>query len=145
MLLMKPSLWLLILLLMKMLSIGLIIVVCFLSLFRELRVVAGLLAKCCNSSIRRRFRAYRRRTNTYALKVEGLQRASDVLHLVHNWVRPHSSPRKGITPAMAKRVISQTNPNGRIIELAPSPRFHHGIADQCRIPSVRCVRERVSI
>jgi hypothetical protein len=34
MLLMKPSLWLLILLLMKMLSIGLIIVVCFLSLFR---------------------------------------------------------------------------------------------------------------
>jgi transposase len=48
MLLMKPSLWLLMLLLMKMLSIGLIIVVCFLSLFRELRVVAGLLAKCCN-------------------------------------------------------------------------------------------------
>ena len=44
---MKPSLWLLILLLMKMLSIGLIIVVCFLSLFRELRVVTGLVANCC--------------------------------------------------------------------------------------------------
>jgi hypothetical protein len=41
---MKPSLWLLILLLMKMLLIGLIIVVCFLSLFTELRVVAGLVA-----------------------------------------------------------------------------------------------------
>jgi len=32
-----------------MLSIGLIIVVCFLNLFRELRVVAGLLAKCCKA------------------------------------------------------------------------------------------------
>jgi hypothetical protein len=35
---------------MKMLSIGLIIVVCFLGLFRELRVVAGLLANCCKNA-----------------------------------------------------------------------------------------------
>jgi hypothetical protein len=54
-----------------------------------------------NSSIRRRCSAYRRRTNTYAKKVEGLQRALDVLRLVHNWVRPHNRLGKGITPAMA--------------------------------------------
>ena len=54
-----------------------------------------------NSSIRRRCSAYRRRTNTYAKKVEGLQRALDVLRLVHNWVRPHTSLGKGTTPAMA--------------------------------------------
>jgi len=54
-----------------------------------------------NSSIRRRCSAYRRRTNTEAKNVEGLQRSLDVLRLVHNWVRPHSSLNKGITPAMA--------------------------------------------
>jgi len=54
-----------------------------------------------NSSIRRRCSTYRRRTNTYAKKVEGLQRAIDVLRLVHNWVRPHSSLGKETTPAMA--------------------------------------------
>ena len=54
-----------------------------------------------NSSIRRRCSAYRRRTNTYAKNVQGLQRSLDVLRLVHNWVRPHSSLGKGITPAMA--------------------------------------------
>lgn len=54
-----------------------------------------------NSSIRRRCSAERRRTNTYAKNVQGLQRSLDVLRLVHNWVRPHSSLGKGTTPAMA--------------------------------------------
>ena len=54
-----------------------------------------------NSSIRRRCSAYHRRTNTYAKKVEGLQRSLNVLRLVHNWVRPHSSLEKGTTPAMS--------------------------------------------
>lgn len=54
-----------------------------------------------NSSIRRRCSAYRRRTNTYTKKVEGLQRSNEVLRLVHNWVRPHTSLGKGTTPAMA--------------------------------------------
>jgi hypothetical protein len=52
------------------------------------------------SSIRRRCSAYRRRTNTYAKNVEGLQRSLDVLRLVHNWVRPHSSLGKEITLAI---------------------------------------------
>jgi len=34
-------------------------------------------------------RAYRRRQNLYAKRVQGLQRALDVQRLVHNWVRPH--------------------------------------------------------
>lgn len=54
-----------------------------------------------NSSIRRRCSAYRRRTNTYAKKVKGLQRTLNVLRLVHNWVRPHWGLAKGTTPAMA--------------------------------------------
>lgn len=54
-----------------------------------------------NSCIRRRCSAYRRRQNHYAKTVEGLQRAVTVQRLIHNWIRPHDSLGKKITPAMA--------------------------------------------
>jgi hypothetical protein len=54
-----------------------------------------------NAALRRRASAYRRRQNLYAKRVEGLQRSLDVQRLIHNWVRPHWSLSKGITPAMA--------------------------------------------
>lgn len=54
-----------------------------------------------NAAIRRRASAYRRRQNLYAKRVEGLQRALDVQRLLHNWVRPHFSLGKMVTPAMA--------------------------------------------
>lgn len=54
-----------------------------------------------NSAIRRRCSAYRRRTNTYAQDVFGLQRALTVQRLVHNWVRPHWGLPRATTPAMA--------------------------------------------
>lgn len=54
-----------------------------------------------NSSIRRKYSAYRRRQNLYAKKVQGLNRAITVQRLIHNWVRPHFSLGKNITPAMA--------------------------------------------
>lgn len=54
-----------------------------------------------NSALRRRCSAYRRRTNTYAKDVEGLQRSLTVQRLVHNWIKPHWGLGKGRTPAMA--------------------------------------------
>ena len=54
-----------------------------------------------NSAIRRKCSAYRRRQNLYSKKVEGLNRAITVQRLIHNWVRPHFSLGKNITPAMA--------------------------------------------
>lgn len=54
-----------------------------------------------NSALRRRCSAYRRRTNTYAKKVSGLQRILTVVRLVHNWSREHHGLAKGTTPAMA--------------------------------------------
>ncbi len=54
-----------------------------------------------NSAIRRRCSAYRRRTNTYAKNVFGLQRTLTVQRLVHNWVRPHWGLGKKTTPAMS--------------------------------------------
>ncbi len=53
-----------------------------------------------NSALRRRCSAYRRRQNLYAKTVEGLQRAVTVQRLVHNWVRPHWSLDKNMTPTM---------------------------------------------
>lgn len=60
-----------------------------------------------NSSIRRRCSAYRRRQNHYAKNPKGLQRAITVLRLIHNWVRPHPSLGKGVTPAMAMGYIKR--------------------------------------
>ena len=54
-----------------------------------------------NAAIRRRVSAFRRRQNLYAKRVEGLQRALDVQRLIHNWVRPHWSLGKNVTPAVA--------------------------------------------
>jgi len=54
-----------------------------------------------NSVIRRRCSAYRRKQNLYAKKVQGLNRAITVQRLIHNWVRPHFSLGKNVTPAMA--------------------------------------------
>lgn len=54
-----------------------------------------------NSSMRRRCSAYRRRQNHYAKNMDGLNRAVTVLRLIHNWVRPHPSLEKNVTPAMA--------------------------------------------
>lgn len=54
-----------------------------------------------NAALRRRASAYRRRQNLYAKHVDGLQRALDVQRLLHNWVRPHYSLGKKVTPAMA--------------------------------------------
>ena len=54
-----------------------------------------------NSALRRRCSTYRRQQNLYAKTVEGLQRAVTVQRLVHNWVRPHWSLDKNMTPSMA--------------------------------------------
>jgi hypothetical protein len=54
-----------------------------------------------NAALRRRASAYRRCQNLYAKALAGLQRALDVQRLIHNWVRPHWSLGKNITPAMA--------------------------------------------
>jgi len=52
-------------------------------------------------------RAYRRRQNLYAKRVEALQRVLDVQRLVHNWVRPHWGLANGTTPAMAMGFCSR--------------------------------------
>ncbi len=60
-----------------------------------------------NSSIRRRCSAYRRRQNLYSKKVQGLNRAITIQRLIHNWVKPHFSLGKNITPAMAIGYINR--------------------------------------
>lgn len=47
-----------------------------------------------NSSLRRYLSAFRRRTNTYAKNIFGLQRVLDIFWMVHNFVRPHLSQVK---------------------------------------------------
>lgn len=42
-----------------------------------------------NSALRRYLSAFRRRTNTYAKTVFGLQRVLDIFWMVHNFVKPH--------------------------------------------------------
>lgn len=54
-----------------------------------------------NSSIRRRCSAYRRRQNHYAKTRDGLQQAITAQRLIHNWIRPHWSLDKEMTPAIA--------------------------------------------
>lgn len=63
-----------------------------------------------NAAIRRRASAYRRCQNLYAKREEGLQRALDVQRLLHNWVRPHFSLGKSVTPAIAIAQLFQTEP-----------------------------------
>ena len=58
-----------------------------------------------NSSIRRYLSAFRRRTNTYAKSVVGLQRVLDIFWIVHNFVRTHFTTRK--VPAVALCLIKK--------------------------------------
>ena len=58
-----------------------------------------------NSVIRRCLSAFRRRTNTYAKSVRGLQRVLDIFWIVHNFVRTHFTTRK--VPAVALGIIEK--------------------------------------
>ena len=53
--------------------------------------------------MRRRNSAFRRRTNTYAKTVPGLQRTLDVYWVIHNFVRKHWTT--GQVPAVAMGVL----------------------------------------
>ncbi|WP_446011964.1 IS1 family transposase [Candidatus Electrothrix sp.] len=57
-----------------------------------------------NAAMRRRNSAFRRRTNTYAKTVLGLQRTLDVYWVIHNFVRKHWTT--GEVPAVAMGVLS---------------------------------------
>lgn len=56
-----------------------------------------------NSCLRRCLSAFRRRTNTYAKGIEGLQRVLDIYYIVHNFVRVHFTTRK--VPAVAIGIL----------------------------------------
>ena len=56
-----------------------------------------------NSSLRRTNSAFRRRTNTYAKSVSGLQRTLDVDFNVHNYLRPNFTTK--VVPAVALGII----------------------------------------
>lgn len=71
-----------------------------------------------NSAIRRRCSAYRRRTNTYAKHVFGLQRTLTVQRLVHNWVRPHWGLDSKTTLLFGSGVVPSTSEDGGITHLA---------------------------
>lgn len=58
-----------------------------------------------NSSLRRYLSAFRRRTNTYAKSVVGLQRVLDIFWMVHNFIRPHFTTRK--VPAVAIGILEK--------------------------------------
>jgi hypothetical protein len=58
-----------------------------------------------NSSLRRYLAAFRRRTNTYAKSVVGLQRVLDIFWMVHNFVRSHFTTRE--VPAVALGIIEK--------------------------------------
>jgi hypothetical protein len=56
-----------------------------------------------NAAVRRRSSAFRRRTNTYAETVSGLQRTLDVYRVIHNFVRKHWTTGK--IPAVAMGIF----------------------------------------
>jgi len=58
-----------------------------------------------NSSLRRYLSAFRRRTNTYAKSVLGLQRVLDIFWMVHNFIRPHFTTRT--IPAVAIGILEK--------------------------------------
>ena len=58
-----------------------------------------------NSSLRRYLSAFRRRTNTYAKNIFGLQRVLDIFWMVHNFVRPHFTTRT--IPAVAIGILEK--------------------------------------
>ncbi len=63
--------------------------------------IRGLHNEALNSAIRGKCSVYRRRQNLYAKKVQGLNRIITIQRLIHNWVQPHFSLGKNMTPAMA--------------------------------------------
>jgi len=56
-----------------------------------------------NAALRRSCSAFRRKTNTYAKKVERLQERLNVIWILHNFVRPHYTTKE--VPAVALGVI----------------------------------------
>jgi IS1 family transposase len=58
-----------------------------------------------NSAIRRSLSAFRRRTNTYAKSVSGLQRVLDIFWMFHNFIRCHFTTR--IVPAVALGILQK--------------------------------------
>lgn len=58
-----------------------------------------------NSSIRRSLAAFRRRTNTYAKSVSGLQRILDIFWMFHNFIRCHFTTRQ--VPAVALGILQK--------------------------------------
>ena len=62
-------------------------------------------AEAFNASLRRRNSAYRRKTNTYAKNVPGLQRTLDLYWIVHNFVRPHFTTK--LVPAVALGILEK--------------------------------------
>lgn len=57
------------------------------------------------SSLRRRCSAFRRKTNTYAKTVPGLQRILNIIQLIHNYVRPHFTTQQ--VPAVALSILER--------------------------------------
>ena len=57
------------------------------------------------SALRRKCSPYRRKTNTYAKSIGGLQRILDVHWVIHNFVRIHFTTRE--VPAVALGVIDR--------------------------------------
>ena len=58
-----------------------------------------------NSTLRRTNSAFRRRTNTYAKNVSGLQRTLDLDFIVHNYLKPNFTTK--IVPAVALGIIKE--------------------------------------
>ena len=58
-----------------------------------------------NSSIRRSLAAFRRRTNTYAKSVSGLQRVLNIFWMFHNFIRCHFTTQK--VPAVALGILQK--------------------------------------
>lgn len=56
-----------------------------------------------NSCLRRCLSAFRRRTNTYAKSIQGLQRVLDIYYIIHNFVRVHFTTRQ--VPAVAIGIL----------------------------------------
>ena len=58
-----------------------------------------------NASLRRRNSAYRRKTNTYAKTVTGLQRTLDLQWIAHNFIRRHFTTK--MVPAVALGILQE--------------------------------------
>lgn len=59
-----------------------------------------------NASLRRRNSAYRRKTNTYAKTVTGLQRTLGITWIAHNFIRPHFTTKR--VPAVALGIVQKS-------------------------------------